>query len=361
MILFIKCQGYAITEALLRVGCKVVIASRNEALNQEAVQNLTSTVEGANVSSMTFDLSSFDSVRTFAADFIGNNTRLDYYFGNAGQGSFGGQPLTEDGYERVFQVNYVAQVLLLELLLPLLRQSDEPGRVLLTASSTNSLACGSLGLTPEDECWGDGSAIVMMPLDQAGLDAVNNTFQCPPLFSPYPITKFFMTQLAREVSKREAEVGNKVYAYSWAPGNINTDLNRFAQCCIGPIDNMECRYQLPYVGPTDANGNPAPPEVPVPNRWTSPAHGAMAAIYVALVADTAQAGSFFATYWECEEEKGYFPQGITPEARAEIHDLSKTWAGINETSTTDTSRAISPLVSLSTFLVAVCSMAMVLS
>lgn len=56
----------------------------------------------------------------------------------------------------------------------------------------------------------------------------------------------------------------------------------------------------------------------------------MAAIYVALVADEAQAGSFVATYWECGVEKGYFPQGITPEARAKIYDMSKVWAGINE-------------------------------
>ncbi len=60
----------------------------------------------------------------------------------------------------------------------------------MTASGTKSLAYGSVGLTPEDECRGDGSAIAMMPLNQAGLDAVNNTFQCPRLFSSYPVTKY---------------------------------------------------------------------------------------------------------------------------------------------------------------------------
>jgi len=131
------------------------------------VQDLKGAVPGADVSFMTFDLESFDSVRTLAADFVGNHTRLDYYFGNAGQGAFGAQPPTIDGYERIFQVNYVSQVLLLELLLPLLRRS-EPGRVLLTASSTHSLACGSLRLSPEDQCWNDGSAVAKLPFDQAG-------------------------------------------------------------------------------------------------------------------------------------------------------------------------------------------------
>lgn len=206
--------GYAISEALLRVGCKVVIASRDEALNQAAVQSLTSIVDGADISYITFDLSSFECVRTFAADFIGNYSSLDYYFGSAGQGGPGDYPpITEDGYDRIFQVNYVSQVLLVELLLPLLRE-DGPGRILLTASSTHSQACGSLGLTPEDECFGDGSAIALMPFDQKGLDAINNTFLCAPLFSSYPLTKYLMTQLAREVSIREAEAGNELYAYS---------------------------------------------------------------------------------------------------------------------------------------------------
>lgn len=326
-------QGYAISEALLRLGCKVVIASRDEALNQEAVQNLTSTVSSADVSFMTFDLESFQSVQAFAENFTETHAQLDLYFANAGQGSARGEPLTVDGYDQIFQVNYVSQVLLLELLLPLLRQSEE-GRILLTASSTNSLACGSFGLTPEDQCWGDGSALALLPLDQAGLEAMNNTFECPPLYSSYPITKYLMTQLAREVTKREAEAGNQVYAYSWAPGNINTDLNSWATCCVGPIDTKPtCRYQLPYVGPTDEDGNPAPPEVPVPNFWTSPAHGAKSAIHAALVANTTQAGSFFAAYWECEDEKGYFPQGVTPEAQAEIYEQSKVWAGLSTAAT----------------------------
>jgi len=162
------------------------------------------------------------------------------------------------------------------------------------------------------------------------VDAVGGTFECSPTYGTYPVTKYLMTQLAREVTQREADAGNKVYAYSWAPGNIYTDLNPFASCCIGPLDNpgQTCRYQLPYVGPKDDDGNPNPPDPPVQNHWTSPAHGAMAAMYAALMANASESGSFFATYWECEVERGYFPQGVTQEARSEIYELSKSWAGI---------------------------------
>jgi hypothetical protein len=42
-----------------------------------AVQNLTIVVDDADILYMTFDLSSFESVRSFAADCIGNHCRLD--------------------------------------------------------------------------------------------------------------------------------------------------------------------------------------------------------------------------------------------------------------------------------------------
>ena len=154
--------GFAIVEALLSRGCTVVIASRDGRRNRIAVSRLRSRISGADVSYMTFDLEEFDSVRAFSADFIETHDRLDYYFANAGQINAGGtSPLTVDGYERVFQVNYVSQVLLLELLLPLLRES-QPSRVLLNSSFMHPFACNSLGL--DDSCFGeDGDALAMLP------------------------------------------------------------------------------------------------------------------------------------------------------------------------------------------------------
>ena len=113
--------GYVISEALLRQNCTVIIASRSEEANQMAVAQLQQTVPGANVSFALFDLEDLDNVNAFANEFSATHSRLDYLFANAGQGDSGAQPLTTDGYERIFQVNYVAQVSLVELLLPLLR------------------------------------------------------------------------------------------------------------------------------------------------------------------------------------------------------------------------------------------------
>ena len=130
--------GYRIAETLLHLGCTVIIASRDGLKNEAATKKLQEETGNTNISFMTFDLSSFDSVRSFAAKFLENYSRLDYYFGNAGQGPLPDvfrkdKPTTENGYERLFQVNYVSQILLVELLMDLLR-STQPSRIIFSSS-----------------------------------------------------------------------------------------------------------------------------------------------------------------------------------------------------------------------------------
>ena len=62
----------------------------------------------------------------------------------------------------------------------------------------------------------------------------------------------------------------------------------------------------------------------------------MSAVYAALHASPQNAGSFYATYWECETNEGYFPRGITPNVTDEIYKLSKEWAGIEDQDETET-------------------------
>ena len=60
-----------------------------------------------------------------------------------------------DGYQVVLQVNYISQVLLLELLMPLLRKSGEPARVMVTSSALHQNACESMNFNRTD-CFADG-------------------------------------------------------------------------------------------------------------------------------------------------------------------------------------------------------------
>ncbi|KAL3930487.1 MAG: hypothetical protein SGARI_004471, partial [Bacillariaceae sp.] len=54
--------GYAISEALLRQNCTVIIASRSEEGNQMAVTQLQETVPGANITYALFDLENMGNV-----------------------------------------------------------------------------------------------------------------------------------------------------------------------------------------------------------------------------------------------------------------------------------------------------------
>ena len=110
-----------------------------------------------------------------------------------------------------------------------------------------------------------------------------------------------------------------------------TVLNPVGFCCVAmdgdPSDPCALRYE--YVGPRKPNGDPDPPLIPSPfSYWVKTEHGVMAAIYAALVAPEDEAGTFYATYSECDPDGWYFPQGITPEVRSQIYDASKQWAGI---------------------------------
>lgn len=62
------------------------------------------------------DLSSFKSVRQFAADINAIEERLDILVNNAGAGGLGDN-LTEDGLPIVMQINYFSHFLLTNLLL----------------------------------------------------------------------------------------------------------------------------------------------------------------------------------------------------------------------------------------------------
>ena len=77
------------------------------------------------------DLASFESVRTFAQEINGQETRLDILVHNAGAGT--GFRLTPDGLESVMQINYLGPFLLTLLLLDKLKKSA-PSRIVNVSS-----------------------------------------------------------------------------------------------------------------------------------------------------------------------------------------------------------------------------------
>ncbi|WP_223069165.1 SDR family oxidoreductase [Paenibacillus caui] len=83
------------------------------------------------------DYSSLDEVRRFAEELSAREQRLDVLINNAGIGSGKlsdkRRPLSSDGYELRFAVNYLAPYLLTRMLIPLLKASA-PARIVNVAS-----------------------------------------------------------------------------------------------------------------------------------------------------------------------------------------------------------------------------------
>ena len=88
---------------------------------------------------MMCDLSSMDSVKKFAKEFVEKHDRLNVLINNAGA-VFRKRQTTVDGFERTLVVNYLGPFLLTYELLPLLKSS---ARALMTFSSLQKTQMGS--------------------------------------------------------------------------------------------------------------------------------------------------------------------------------------------------------------------------
>ena len=90
------------------------------------------------------DLASLASVKTAAADFLKQETRLDLFFANAGVMALPAG-LTKDGYEVQFGTNHLGHAALVKLLLPVLEATAKQGhdvRVIWNTSEGYKFASG---------------------------------------------------------------------------------------------------------------------------------------------------------------------------------------------------------------------------
>ncbi|WP_298616641.1 SDR family oxidoreductase [uncultured Odoribacter sp.] len=127
--------GRAITETLARSGYRVIMACRNRQKAEQVRGQIAGLTGNLKIEVKELDLASFASVKRFAAQLLRQGVKIDALINNAGVmcQQFG---LTEDGMERMLQVNYASPWLLTRLLLP----AFSPGcRILNTSSCTYRL------------------------------------------------------------------------------------------------------------------------------------------------------------------------------------------------------------------------------
>jgi len=297
----------------------VVIAVHNQTKGHAAAARLEAAARAGGragrVNALPLDLASFASVRAFAEQFLAaHGSSLHLLVNNAGTA----QPksaLTPDGFEWVFQVDYLGPFLLTELLLPALRQS-QPSSILNVVSGTYNIGCEAAGW-PKD-CYKDLSYVPPPLIEEEWVrPTLPEEFGSIPIMMPsstYPHAKFLQNQYTPELARRE--VGNGVSAFAFSPGLVGTEI-LFSE--YGSVDSpamkFVCSFQtVPNETGIDWSGLP-------PNPCPFTPEQAAAGIALTAAGTAVQSGSYFARQLGCAN-KALNMQGFTEARQAELYERS---------------------------------------
>jgi NAD(P)-dependent dehydrogenase (short-subunit alcohol dehydrogenase family) len=115
--------GFAVTKKLADMGANTILLCRNKEQGERAVLEIKKETPNAVVDLMICDLASMKSIHSFIEDFKGKYTNLDLLFNNAAVMKQK-RTITEDGFEMMFQVNYLAPFILTNAFLELIKNSS---------------------------------------------------------------------------------------------------------------------------------------------------------------------------------------------------------------------------------------------
>jgi len=117
--------GQFTAERFAQQGARVLLHGRNEEKGQKILKQIKESTGNQKLAYFNGDFSSLESVNQLAEDIVSSGAQLDVLINNAG---IGGGPETkekretsQDGFELRWQVNYLAQVLLTEKLIPIIK------------------------------------------------------------------------------------------------------------------------------------------------------------------------------------------------------------------------------------------------
>uniref|UniRef100_T1GSZ3 Uncharacterized protein n=1 Tax=Megaselia scalaris TaxID=36166 RepID=T1GSZ3_MEGSC len=109
------------------------MACRDPIKCEDARLEIIEKTKNENIFNRTLDLNSLESVRTFANNFLNEETKLDILINNAGVMATP-KTLTKDGFEMQLGVNHLGHFLLTNLLLDTLKKSA-PSRIVVVSSA----------------------------------------------------------------------------------------------------------------------------------------------------------------------------------------------------------------------------------
>ena len=124
--------GKATAQGLADLGATVIVVGRNPQKAGRALEEIRTATRNSNIEALIADFSSLDQVKALAENIKTRHERLDVLVNNAGLVTQTRQE-SQDGFELMFAVNYLAPFLLTNLLLELLKESA-PARVVNVSS-----------------------------------------------------------------------------------------------------------------------------------------------------------------------------------------------------------------------------------
>jgi NAD(P)-dependent dehydrogenase (short-subunit alcohol dehydrogenase family) len=117
--------GFEVAERLAARGADTTLLCRSRRKGEEAVARIGATSPNASVELAVCDLSSLSSIRDFVERYRDRHQKLDLLYNNAAVMK-SERTETGDGFEMMFQVNYLAPFILMNSLLDLLKRGTSP-------------------------------------------------------------------------------------------------------------------------------------------------------------------------------------------------------------------------------------------
>jgi NAD(P)-dependent dehydrogenase (short-subunit alcohol dehydrogenase family) len=286
--------GFGLARRLSTAGADVVMAIRNRAKGEAAIDEIRATVPDAKLTIKPLDLSSLAGVAALGEQLNADGRPIDILINNAGVMTPPKRDTTTDGFELQFGSNHLGHFALTAHLMPLLRAADSPRVV-----SLSSLAARQ-GRIHFDDPQFEKSYTPMQAYGQS---------------------KLAVLMFARELNRRSKEAGWGILSDAAHPGLTKTNLQ-----ISGPShgrskpSTMEQLYKLSWRL--------------TPFLWQEIDEGILPALYAAT-SPQAEGGAFYGPHGIYEAAGGGVATAKVP-ARARndadcrrLWDISEKLAGVS--------------------------------
>ncbi|OBK67674.1 short-chain dehydrogenase [Mycobacterium colombiense] len=277
--------GFGLTRRLSAAGADVVMAIRNRAKGEAAIDEIRSTVPGAKLTIKPLDLSSLESVAALGEELNTEGRPLDILINNAGVMTPPERASTADGFELQFGSNHLGHFALTARLLPLLRAA-KGARVV----SLSSLAARQSGKIHFED-----------PQFEKSYSAM----------SAYGQSKLAVLMFALELDRRSRAAGWGIVSNAAHPGLTKTNLQ-----IAGPSHGREKPALMERLYKASWRFTPF--------LWQEIDEGILPALYAAA-APQAEGGAFYGPRGPFEAAGGGVALAKVPQRARNEDDCRRLW------------------------------------